>query len=599
MSDPAVWPSFTIVIPTYQRRALACEAVGALARLDYAGAFDVIVVVDGSTDGTARALAGLKVPFALRVVEQANAGQSAARNAGAALATGEIVLFLDDDMICAPDLLAEHARSHAAGADAVVGEIPLEANSPKGFLTEGIAAWAESSAQEAREGVAPGPFQIFSGQISVRRTVFDALGGFDCRYCDGKGAYGKEDADFGVRLLARYTVGHNPRAISHHRYVVSPREYLRRGHALGLADAQFARAWPQLANELFARNHIDRASTRRVIRPLARVPGLHRIMAVLAAMAAWVVLRTPWRSSRGFLRVFHAVRMVSYWAGVDAGGGVPDATSARILCYHAIADHADDPVLRPYSVPRARFERQIAWMQRAGYAFVTADDLEACLAGVIRLPRKAVLLTFDDCYDDLLDVARRVLAPRRIPALAFAVTGLASHSNEWDQRVGARPRRLLTWAQLRELPALGVTVGSHSRTHPRLTTVPDSQIDGEVAGPAADIVRNGLPLPRHFCFPYGDCDARVRAATARAGYALGFGVAPAVANRASARMELPRIELRRGDTGVRFWLKLTFPRLAFQLRWRLWGARLRGAVGRRIRPIVWPALPQEGGRAAI
>src|SRR4051794_37270801 len=104
-------PGFSIIVPTYQRRAVVTDTVMALTRLNFDGRLEVIVVVDGSTDGTKEALAELKTPFVLRVIVQPNRGAAAARNAGAADAKEEILLFLDDDMIAHPDLLQAHAAA--------------------------------------------------------------------------------------------------------------------------------------------------------------------------------------------------------------------------------------------------------------------------------------------------------------------------------------------------------------------------------------------------------------------------------------------------------------------------------------------------------
>src|SRR5262245_14543978 len=76
-------PRFTAIIPTYQRRELAVAAVEALAQQRCAFPFEVIVVVDGSTDGTAAALRNLEIPFPLRILEQPNRGAASARNRGA------------------------------------------------------------------------------------------------------------------------------------------------------------------------------------------------------------------------------------------------------------------------------------------------------------------------------------------------------------------------------------------------------------------------------------------------------------------------------------------------------------------------------------
>ena len=99
------------------------------------GRLELVVVVDGSTDGSAQAAPRRRVPrFRPTVVEQPTAGAAAARNNGAARAPDEVLLFLDDDMPADPDLVREHARLHRDGADAVIGDTPIDLVSPPGFL---------------------------------------------------------------------------------------------------------------------------------------------------------------------------------------------------------------------------------------------------------------------------------------------------------------------------------------------------------------------------------------------------------------------------------------------------------------------------------
>ena len=163
----------SVVIPTYQRRDVVVSSVRALQAQEDAPPFEVVVVVDGSSDGTAEALRALATPFPLAVVEQPNAGRPAACNRGAAAASGELLLFLDDDMEAHPRLLAEHDRSHREGADAVVGHLPLHPDSPPGFLADAVGTWAEQRrrAIDERGGtVELGDF--VTGQMSIRRDVF-------------------------------------------------------------------------------------------------------------------------------------------------------------------------------------------------------------------------------------------------------------------------------------------------------------------------------------------------------------------------------------------------------------------------------------------
>ena len=267
MSDP---PSFSIVVPTFQRREVVRDAVTALCKVDYAGSLELIVVVDGSTDGTAEAVREIACPFPVEVVEQPNTGAARARNRGAQVATGDILLFLDDDMMAAPDLIGQHARSHQKGADAVLGHIPLDPQSPPTFLAEGAGIWAEDRARALRSGKPLDLFDLLTGQLSVRRSLFEALGGFDERFTAG-GSFGDEDLDFGVRLLERARVEFNPDAVSHQRYVVTPSRCMEQWRDAGRADVAFARKHPSRARELFRLHGAERPLHR-----LVWMPKLHR-----------------------------------------------------------------------------------------------------------------------------------------------------------------------------------------------------------------------------------------------------------------------------------------------------------------------------------
>ena len=301
-------------MPTYQRRDVVCDAVRALCGLDYAGAVDVIVVVDGSSDGTAEALRTLQCPFPLRILEQENCGAGHARNRGAASATGDVLFFLDDDMIAEPDLIEQHAKMYREGADAVVGHIPVDRSSPPGFLRDAVADWIESSR------VAPEltPFDIFTGQLSVRRTVFEALGGFDDSYTR-RPLFAHEDTEFGARLLATYNARYNPNAISSQKYVLRPRELMRRSAQAAQADKRFLASHPEYAAQLFEHRGASRKRTRFLYRPLGRIPLLPQAAAELGVRMAQMALRTPFRSNRFVATLFSASRGLLYWSKADFG----------------------------------------------------------------------------------------------------------------------------------------------------------------------------------------------------------------------------------------------------------------------------------------
>lgn len=561
-------PSFSMIVSTFQRRDMVCEAVTAIGEIEYDGEFELIVIIDGSEDGTVEALSSLDPPFPYRVIWQPNAGLAAARNRGAAEARHEVLFFLDDDMICTRGIVQEHARRHQDGAAAVLGEIPLEAGSPPGFLTEGIADWAERSAQDARSAADLTPFQIFGGQLSVRRDAFEAIGGFDTSFTEN-GGYGQEDADFGVRLLRDYRVMHAPEAISFHRYIVTPGDNMRRAFKAGIADAKFLRRHPSLAPKLALINGHNRRLVRYGFKPIARFPLFPQVFAFLVSRLAAMALKTSLRSNRYIGIVYFVAQQIAYWSAVHRSGGFPRARKAMVLCYHAVADHSHDPILKDYSIPRPEFVRQIDELRTRGFTFISPDDFLLFIKGVIRLPRKAVLLTFDDCYSDLLEVARDVLKPRGIEAIAFAVTAMQSGTNEWDQAQGAQTLQLLGKEGLIALSKTGIEIGAHSRSHRSMPELSDTDLSDETIGAANDLKGLGLGRVRFFAYPFGGRDARCMEAVMQGGYEAAFGLADQRVKQGKNFYNLPRIEINASDGRFRFWLKTTLPYIASFLRTRL------------------------------
>jgi glycosyltransferase involved in cell wall biosynthesis len=303
---------FSVIIPTYERRDLVAANVSALTAQQFRGRFEVIVVVDGATDGTAEALRRLTLPFPLTVIEQENAGSAAARNHGARLARGEVFLFLDDDMEAHPALLLEHDRSVRLGADAVMGHIPLHPGSPKGLLSDGVRSWADGRTRRLSE---PGASllleDMLTGQLSVARAVFERLTGFDTRFRQ-QDTSGNADADFGHRLLqSGCRVVFNPAAISWQQYIVTPRQYLRRWREVGRADVRFVRKHPDRKDAIVTRKKLK-----------GRRPCM---VAPVAAVLRWVFATRveQGRTDRITARWFKAVRWYEYWQGVKEAGGFP------------------------------------------------------------------------------------------------------------------------------------------------------------------------------------------------------------------------------------------------------------------------------------
>jgi glycosyltransferase involved in cell wall biosynthesis/peptidoglycan/xylan/chitin deacetylase (PgdA/CDA1 family) len=537
----AVTPRFSIIIPTYQRRDVVVASVVALTHQEFKDNFEVIVVVDGSTDGTAQAIRELYTPFPLIVLEQSNQGRATALNEGVEIANGELLLFLDDDMEAHPQLLIEHDRSHREGADMVLGHIPLHPESPSNFLSVGVQDWADRRVQALSSPDAVLTLRdLITGQASLSKEIFQHLGGFDTNF-NLNGSFGNEDLDFCYRLQREgYRVVFNPRAISWQKYVVTPRQNLRQYRQSGRAGVIFMRKHPDMVGQV---GSFGRESWReRIFWRWLRQP-MHWFVLTLLEMGVQTKLVT---------RLFSKVRRLEYWQGVRETGGIPQARPLRVLCYHSISDLADDPILKNYGVPPDQFRQHLDMLNRFGFHFIDASEFLQFLQGKAGLPRRPVLLTFDDCYQDTLDSALPILKERGIPAIAFAVSQRLGSTNDWDKSIGASQLPLLDAEGLRELVKGGVAIGSHSRTHPMLNRIEIEQLSSEISGSVADLKAIGLSQPLLLAYPHGEYDDNVKLAAQEADIQAAFTVERGLVKLEPDPYQLPRIEILRGDVGWKF-----------------------------------------------
>jgi glycosyltransferase involved in cell wall biosynthesis len=230
----------TIVIPTYNRKDVLRKTLEAYcsqsAREEI---LEVLVVDDGSTDGTESVVtqSAEGSPIPIRYLHQDNRGQASARNQGIREAQGEIVLFGDDDVIPASNLVSEHTAWHRKYPEPSVGVLGQVAWSPEVRPTP-FMKWLALTGplfdyHSLSRGMQVDCAHFYSNNVSLKVEFLRKNGTFD----EDFRAYGYEDFELGYRLTQRgLRLLYNPNAVGYHYKYMSFADVRRRAELVDAAE---------------------------------------------------------------------------------------------------------------------------------------------------------------------------------------------------------------------------------------------------------------------------------------------------------------------------------------------------------------------------
>lgn len=231
--------------------------------------------------------------------------------------------------------------------------------------------------------------------------------------------------------------------------------------------------------------------------------------------------------------------------------------SALVLMYHGVdrVRAATDP--HGMFVTPASFRAQVEQLLEAGFVPVSEQAYLDGLGGA-PLPRRAVLITFDDGYLGVGEHAAPVLASLGVPSVLYVPVGLIGGWSDWLDPGHRHP--LMTPGDLRSVRAQGMAVGTHGLDHSDLTTLSDAELRRHTVETRQVLEAVVGDQVRSFAFPYGNHDARARAAVRAAGYRAAFAV-----HRPVDGYAIRRIDVNASDTMRTFRLKL---RRFYPVAWR-------------------------------
>jgi len=299
-------PLISVVVPTFQRPAVLERTLTALLATDPgSNEYEVVVVDDGSGDETPRIVEKI-ADSRLRFFPQENRGVAAARNLGVRQARGDLIVFIDDDILVPPSFLRDHAAMHRRFENALVNgrwdfepalQATLEATAFGRFRLE-VEEWVKEGL--AKRPLGDGflePEAVTACNLSLSRTAFDRIGGFSEDFPFA----GAEDQEFSVRARrAGLRFVYNPDLrVWHNDHRVTLEQFCERQRRGAVTSVLLARKHPRpyADRPLIRENGPVDARDRRALRlrkGLKRALATRPILrAVVASMGALERLGAP------------------------------------------------------------------------------------------------------------------------------------------------------------------------------------------------------------------------------------------------------------------------------------------------------------------
>lgn len=222
-----------------------------------------------------------------------------------------------------------------------------------------------------------------------------------------------------------------------------------------------------------------------------------------------------------------------------------------ILTYHRIVPKPLYNARHGIWVTARNFRRQMRLLSLGGFNTISLDMLLSANKGINQLPKKPIIITFDDGYEDNYLHAFPILKKYNFTATIFLVSGYIGKDNHWDEIYGEEIVSLLSLDEIKEMFAYGISFGAHSVTHPHLSQLKGEQVFKEIVQSKKGIEEMLNQEITSFCYPYGEFNQAVKQMVIDA----GFKCACACDTEINDLYELRRIQIFPKTDLFGFWRK--------------------------------------------
>lgn len=242
----------------------------------------------------------------------------------------------------------------------------------------------------------------------------------------------------------------------------------------------------------------------------------------------------------------------------------------KVLMYHRVVDDSVRTTGYTWTVSVSQLRQQLSLLDKWGYTCISFRDYTLYREGKLVLPRKPVILTFDDGYDEIFDNAIPLLKEFGVKATMFVLGDRSIRSNLWDADPDIKGVPLLAETKVRQLYHEGFEIGSHSLTHSYLSKMSGGEAWKEIAGSKQrleDLI--GAPVAS-FAYPFGSQTNAIKEMVQTAGYTFGVGVFSGPPKFGDDTYNIRRIPITRSTNLLNFAFKILTPYEYYAwLRWKV------------------------------
>lgn len=229
--------------------------------------------------------------------------------------------------------------------------------------------------------------------------------------------------------------------------------------------------------------------------------------------------------------------------------------SIPILMYHQVSDNPDPNFLK-FTVYTKSFESQMKTLKLLGYKPINFSKLARYKEGKDRLPKRPVIITFDDGLQEAVDNAVPILNSCGFTAVFYITTDFVGEKSSWMIPEVSTEFQVIDWPTVIQLDSNGYEVGAHGMTHPHMDAISFEACSKELRGSKEAIEEVLGHEVRHMAYPHGSFNDDVLKLARETGYQTSCSCEPAIAHSGYDLLALPRVNIEASDSLIDFIFKL-------------------------------------------